>query len=76
MRLHAGHVDGKLREARFKEPEGLAVDAQGRYIYVADTGNNRLRRIDFIDDNVGVTTIAGSQASGLSVSLCSCRSEP
>ena len=76
MRVHAGHVDGKRGEARFQGPEGLAVDAQGRYIYVTDTGNHRLRRIDFLDDTVGVTTIAGSTESGLAVSLCSFRSAP
>jgi DNA-binding beta-propeller fold protein YncE len=36
-----GHVDGKLREASFFEPEGVAV--RGRKIYVADTNNHVVR---------------------------------
>ena len=36
-----GHVDGKLREASFFEPEGVAV--RGRKIYVADTNNHAVR---------------------------------
>jgi hypothetical protein len=34
-------VDGKLREASFFEPEGVAV--RGRKIYVADTNNHVVR---------------------------------
>jgi DNA-binding beta-propeller fold protein YncE len=51
-----GLVDGPRNEARFFGPEGLAVDGQGN-IYVADTLNNRIRRIS---SGGMVTTIAGS----------------
>ena len=40
-----GFADGQGSAARFQFPSGLAVDAAG-IVYVADTDNQRLRRID------------------------------
>lgn len=56
----AGFVDGPRASARFDNPQGVAVDSSGM-IYVADTGNNRIRRIA-IDGTV--TTLAGGSTSG------------
>lgn len=39
-----GFADGPLSSAKFKNPGGIAVDSAGR-VYVADAGNNRIRRI-------------------------------
>src|SRR5207244_4432872 len=39
-----GNVDGTGSEARFNDPYGVAVDSTGN-VYVADTGNNLLRKI-------------------------------
>ncbi len=41
-----GVVDGALADARFDNPQGIALDAQAQQLYVADTGNRRIRRID------------------------------
>lgn len=49
-------ADGKGEAAQFNEPQGITIDDDG-YLYVADTGNQRIRRVS--PEGV-VTTIAGS----------------
>ena len=52
----AGSADGTGTSARFKNPEGIAVDSNGS-VYVADFGNATIRKIT----SAGVvTTIAGT----------------
>jgi len=41
-----GFADGNGANARFYHPVGVAVDASGN-VYVADTGNHRIRKITF-----------------------------
>jgi serine/threonine protein kinase/sugar lactone lactonase YvrE len=41
---YAGNADGSSTDARFWNPQGLAVDSAGN-IYVADTGNNLIRKV-------------------------------
>lgn len=53
---------GPARDARFNEAQGIVLDAAGRYLYVADTNNRRVRRLDLQEDSV--TTIAGTGALG------------
>ncbi|NOT59869.1 MAG: hypothetical protein HOP19_06545, partial [Acidobacteria bacterium] len=48
--------DGKANEAAFHTPSGLAVASDGA-LYVADTGNHRIRRVAM---DGTVTTIAGT----------------
>jgi sugar lactone lactonase YvrE len=52
----SGSVDGNGSAARFKEPQGVAVDTNG-IVYVADTGNHTIRKIA-VDGTV--STLAGS----------------
>lgn len=46
--------------SRFNAPAGIASDASGFAIYVADTGNHIIRRITFDGTNATVSRLAGS----------------
>jgi uncharacterized repeat protein (TIGR01451 family) len=55
----SGFQDGPALTAKFYEPKGLAVDDSG-IVYVADYGNNRIRKIS----GGVVSTFAGTGTSG------------
>lgn len=61
-----GSNDGVSANAQFNGPRGIAIDSTGKILYVADTGNNRLRKIVLTNNASSssyygtVTTIAGS----------------
>jgi sugar lactone lactonase YvrE len=44
-------------DARFRTPQGIAADCNGN-VYISDTDNNRIRKIDTLNNN-NVTTIGG-----------------
>ena len=55
-----GYADGNGLAAKFSWPYGIFID-KSNIIYVADTGNHRIRKID---PSANVTTFAGSSARG------------
>jgi hypothetical protein len=52
--------DGSLEQAQFNNPQGMAL--WGNVLYVADTDNHAIRRIDLAKGKV--TTVAGSARQG------------
>jgi DNA-binding beta-propeller fold protein YncE len=57
-----GARDGAAHAAQFNAPVGIAVDARGERVYVADTYNDRIRLLTTTDGQV--STIAGGNAPG------------
>lgn len=57
----AGNVDAVGAAARFNSPNGLVY--AGGYLYVSETGNDKIRRVDVSDGTV--TTFAGGVAGHL-----------
>lgn len=53
-----GLTDGSFTEAQFFAPQGMTFDGQNQLLYVADTENHALRRIDL--KRQVVETIAGT----------------
>jgi sugar lactone lactonase YvrE len=58
----AGLKDGGFGEAEFREPEGVALSADGKTLYVADTENHAIRAVDLGGANVSTLAGTGSQA--------------
>ncbi|AFZ24017.1 thiol-disulfide isomerase-like thioredoxin [Cylindrospermum stagnale PCC 7417] len=54
----SGFTDGNFSEAQFSAPQGMAYDAENQILYVADTENHALRKVDIKRQVVG--TIAGT----------------
>jgi thiol-disulfide isomerase/thioredoxin len=66
----AGFADGARESARFNAPQGLVCgsDREGNLvIYVADTGNHAIRRIDRASGEV--TTLAGTGRRGTALEM-------
>lgn len=55
----AGRSDGIGTVAEFREPTALAVD-DSNTIFVADTGNNLVRRVSILEGVASVVTVAGT----------------
>src|SRR5208282_4000958 len=56
----AGFVDGAAASAELDQPAGVAVDSAGN-LYVADQGNQRIRKVDASGN---ISTVAGSGTAG------------
>jgi PKD domain/NHL repeat len=64
MRATRGDVDAPAAtDARFRDPKGIAVAFDGS-LYVADSGNCRIRRVANTNGSGAVTTVAGTGCGG------------
>ncbi|MGC8500788.1 MAG: beta-propeller fold lactonase family protein [Leptospirillia bacterium] len=59
---HARFRDGNGTAARFNNPEGLAISSDGKTLYIADSRNNRVRKMDL--GTGAVSTLAGRPFPG------------
>lgn len=60
-----GMVDGDIAEAKFSYPQGILYD--NKNLYIADTGNNSLRIVDFETQKVKTIIGSGEQGDALQV---------
>ncbi|KAM6951364.1 NHL repeat-containing protein 2 [Aplochiton taeniatus] len=58
--MESGRQDGSLSEASFCSPQGVAI--KGDMVYVADTENHLIRKIDLVEGRV--STLAGVGLQG------------
>lgn len=58
----AGYADGIGSAAKFNRPFGITIDSTGKYLYVADSNNNRIRKITIATGEV--STLVGFGAAG------------
>ncbi len=68
----SGSADGNGTAARFNSPGGIAIDTAGN-LYVADTGNSRVRKIA---PSGAVSTFAGMVAGNRDGPAADCTEEP
>ena len=59
----SGDDDGDLETATFDDPEGLALDAANRRLYVADSDAKKIRMIDLATGQVCTTTGTGAEGT-------------
>ncbi len=57
-----GFRDGPFTEARFDQPQGMALSADGNLLYVADVGNHSIRVLDFSTRSVELAAGQGRQS--------------
>ncbi|MEB3882202.1 thioredoxin-like domain-containing protein [Lyngbya sp. CCY1209] len=53
-----GWRDGSFADTQFFAPQGMAISPDGNFLYVADTENHAIRKIDFTTQTV--ETVAGT----------------
>ncbi|MDZ8110655.1 MAG: thioredoxin-like domain-containing protein [Nostoc sp. DedQUE12a] len=63
----SGLTDGSFDEAQFFAPQGMTFDAENQMLYVADTENHALRRVDL--QRQVVETIAGTGEQSRNIQL-------
>lgn len=62
----AGLTDGDFAGAEFFAPQGMAFDAESQILYVADTENHAIRKVDFTTQKVETIAGTGEQSHEIS----------
>ncbi len=57
-----GYTDGNIGLARFRRPEDMVFDSESRILYVADTHNHVIRKVDLKSLTVSTWLGTGSEA--------------
>jgi sugar lactone lactonase YvrE len=57
-----GDANGTGTNAKFNRPTAITADSDGKYLYVCDTNNNKIKKIEIATANV--TTLAGTGTAG------------
>ena len=57
-----GFEDGASSSAKFNKPAGITIDSSGKNLFVADTNNQRIRKIDLVKGEV--STLIGNGTNG------------
>jgi thiol-disulfide isomerase/thioredoxin len=58
-----GYRDGSFENALFDTPQGMALTDDGAILFVADTGNHSIRKVDLIERELSTLLGTGTQAS-------------
>jgi sugar lactone lactonase YvrE/thiol-disulfide isomerase/thioredoxin len=59
-----GRRDGSFKQAEFRAPQGLALAPDGRTLFVCDTENHLLRKVDLLRRQVSTLAGTGEQSLG------------
>lgn len=55
----ANESAGEALAVQLRFPSGVAVDPVSQHLYIADTGNHAVRRVDLSGNATGITTVVG-----------------
>lgn len=58
-----GRIDGDYKTTSFDHPQGMALSPDGNLLYVADTENHLIRRVDLKNKSVATLAGTGKQSS-------------
>lgn len=61
----AGLIDGTFEQARFFRPQGLCFDPEGKALFIADTENHAIRKVDLGAGRVETLAGNGTQARSI-----------
>ena len=60
-----GLMDGSFNQAEFSSPQGMAFDEENQLLYIADTENHTLRRVDLKREIVQAIAGTGKQSRNI-----------